>query len=165
MQEIALCDLKPNVDNVRKTKASSESMERLIASIKHNGMLKNLVVKKNGSGYIVTDGHRRLEALQEIHGLESSETIYCKVIEKDDSDTSVGLHANMMHEDMHPMDECEAIEKICAEGHGDYDSIAAQFGRTQKWVKQRIKLSELSPKSKERFRAMEFGIGLSLIHI
>ena len=161
MQEIALCDLKPNVDNVRKTKASSESMERLIASIKHNGLLKNLVVKKNGSGYIVTDGHRRLEALQGIHGLESDATVYCKVIEDTDNDTSVGLHANMMHEDMHPMDECEAIEKICAEGDGDFDSIAAQFGRTQKWVKQRIKLSELSPKSKERFRAMEFGIGVA----
>ena len=51
MQEIAICDLKPSKENVRKTKASDESMERLIASIKSKGLLKNLVVKKNGTGY------------------------------------------------------------------------------------------------------------------
>ena len=161
MQEIALCDLKPTENNVRKTKGSDENMERLIASIKHNGLLKNLVVKKNGTGYFVTDGNRRLQALLEIHGNNSNEVIECKVLEQNANETEVGLHANMMHEDMHPMDECEAIEAICAEGHGDYDSIAAQFGRTQKWVKQRVKLADLSPLAKEKFRAMEFGISVA----
>ncbi|BAQ87142.1 Helix-turn-helix [uncultured Mediterranean phage uvMED] len=161
MQEIALSDLKPTENNVRKTQGSDENMDRLVASIKHNGLLKNLVVKKNGSGYFVTDGNRRLQALLQIHGNNSAETIECKVLEQDANEKEVGLHANMMHEDMHPMDECEAIEAICAEGHGDYDSIAAQFGRTQKWVKQRVKLADLSPLAKEKFRAMEFGISVA----
>ena len=58
-------------------------MDRLVASIRHNGLLKNLVVKKNGSGYFVTDGNRRLKALLQIHGENSDETIQCKVLEQD----------------------------------------------------------------------------------
>ena len=161
MQEIALCDLKPTENNVRKTKGSDENMDRLVASIKHNGLLKNLVVKKNGKGYFVTDGNRRLEALLSIHGENSDATVECKVLETDANETEIGLHANMMHEHMHPMDECDAINHICEEGYGDYDSIAKQFGRTEKWVKQRVKLADLSPLAKEKFRAMEFGIAVA----
>ena len=161
MQEIALCDLKPTKNNVRKTKGADVNMDRLVASIKHNGLLKNLVVKKNGKGYFVTDGNRRLQALVNIHGKNSSEIVECKVIDENANETEVGLHANMMHENMHPMDECEAINKICEEGLGDYDSIASQFGRTERWVRQRVKLADLSPLAKEKFRAMEFGIAVA----
>ena len=161
IKQIPLCDLKSNPENVRKTKPSQTSMDRLVASINHNGLLKNLLVKKNGKGYVVTDGNRRLEALQGIYGNDSGQMIDCKVLEDNVSETDVGLHANMMHEDMHPMDECEAIERICLEGHGDYDSIAAQFGRTTLWVQQRIKLADLSDKAKRAFRNMEFGINVA----
>jgi len=161
MQEIALIDLKPTENNVRKTKGSDENMDRLVASIRHNGLLKNLVVKKNGSGYFVTDGNRRLQALLQIHGENSDATVDCKVLETEANETEVGLHANMMHEHMHPMDECDAINSICEQGLGDYDSIAKQFGRTVKWVKQRVTLADLSPLAKEKFRAMEFGISVA----
>ena len=156
MQEIAICDLKPSKENVRKTKASDESMERLIASIKSKGLLKNLVVKKNGTGYFVTDGNRRLQALQEIYGSNSGEAISCKILDDDANELEIGLHANTMHEHMHPLDECEAIDHIVEGGEMDYSGIALQFGQTERWVAQRVGLSQLSPLAKEKFRAMEF---------
>mgnify|MGYP001273478275 CR=1 FL=1 len=161
MQEIAICDLKPSKENVRKTKASDESMERLIASIKSKGLLKNLVVKKNGTGYFVTDGNRRLQALQEIYGSNSGEAISCKILDDDANELEIGLHANTMHEHMHPLDECEAIDHIVEGGEMDYSGIALQFGQTERWVAQRVGLSQLSPLAKEKFRAMEFGISVA----
>ena len=76
--QIALNQLKPNPNNVRKVKGNS--LDSLIASIKSRDLLHNLVVKKNGSGYIVIDGNRRFQALTKIHGKNSTEMIACKVM-------------------------------------------------------------------------------------
>ena len=155
--QIALNQLKPNPNNVRKVKGNS--LDSLIASIKSRDLLHNLVVKKNGSGYIVIDGNRRFQALTKIHGKNSTEMIPCKVIEE--NETEIGVMANMLREGMHPLDESEAINKVMADGEYSYDELAINWGQTTKWVKQRVALAELSKKVKAAFRNNEFGIGIA----
>jgi ParB-like chromosome segregation protein Spo0J len=60
MLQIPLNQLKPAKNNVRKVKSSSESLNALAASIESQGLLHNLVIRKNGKGYEVIDGNRRL---------------------------------------------------------------------------------------------------------
>ena len=160
MLQIPLNQLKPAKNNVRQVKASKESLSHLKASIESQGLLHNLVVMKNGSGYHVIDGNRRLQALFAIHGKASSEKIACVPITKDDQE--VGLHANMMREDMHPLDQCDVINKLCSDGEEDFDSVAKRFGQTNKWVQQRVALSELSPLAKQKFRNCEFNLGVAM---
>ena len=160
MLQIPLNQLKPAKQNVRQVKASSESLKALIASIKSQGMLHNLIVMKNGSGYNVIDGNRRLQALQKIHGKNSAEKIACMQI--NDNDQEIGLHANMMREDMHPLDQCDVITKLCSGGEEDFDSVAARFGQTPKWVEQRVALSELSSLAKQMFRNCDFNLGVAM---
>ena len=160
MLQIPLNQLKPAKQNVRQVKASSDSLNALVASIKSQGMLHNLVVMKNGSGYNVIDGNRRLQALQKIHGKSSAEKIACMQI--NDNDQEIGLHANMMREDMHPLDQCDVITKLCSGGDEDFDSVAARFGQTPKWVAQRITLSELSSLAKQMFRNCDFNLGVAM---
>jgi len=157
-KEILLSELKHSPNNVRQVKSSDASIDQLAASIKSKGLLHNLVVVKNGTGYNVIDGNRRLEALNKIYNSKST-PVNCIVIESEDNE--VGLHANMMRENMHPLDECDAINALVMDGSEDYDSVAARFGQTQKWVHQRVMLSELSDKAKGLFRANEFGIGVA----
>ena len=66
MLQIPLNQLKPAKNNVRQVKASKESLAHLKASIESQGLLHNLVVMKNGAGYHVIDGNRRLQALYAI---------------------------------------------------------------------------------------------------
>tara|TARA_R100001594_G_scaffold108765_1_gene143501 strand:+ start:976 stop:2625 length:1650 start_codon:yes stop_codon:yes gene_type:complete len=160
MLQIPLNQLKPAKNNVRQVKASKESLAHLKASIESQGLLHNLVVMKNGAGYHVIDGNRRLQALYAIYGKASSEKISCVPITKDDQE--VGLHANMMREDMHPLDQCDVISKLCREGSEDFDSVAKRFGQTSKWVEQRVTLSELSPLAKKKFRNCDFNIGVAM---
>ena len=160
MLQIPLNQLKPAKQNVRQVKASSDSLNALVASIQSQGMLHNLVVMKNGSGYNVIDGNRRLQALQKIHGKSSAEKIACMQI--NDNDQEVGLHANMMREDMHPLDQCDVITKLCSGGDEDFDSVAARFGQTTKWVGQRVALSELSSLAKQMFRNCDFNLGVAM---
>ena len=160
MLQIPLNQLKPAKNNVRQVKASKESLAHLKASIESQGLLHNLVVMKNGAGYHVIDGNRRLQALYAIYGKASSEKINCVPITKDDQE--VGLHANMMREDMHPLDQCDVISKLCGDGSEDFDSVAKRFGQTSKWVEQRVTLSELSPLAKKKFRNCEFNLGVAM---
>jgi len=155
--QIALNQLKPNPKNVRKVEA--DNLDKLIASIKSKDLLHNLVVQKNGTGYWVVDGHRRYKALCEIHGSKSDFVVDCKVIEE--GATEIGAMANMMREGMHPLDEADAINSVAQDGEFDYDTIAANWGQTRKWVMQRVALSELSSKVKEGFRNKEFGMGIA----
>lgn len=160
MLQIPLNQLKPAKQNVRQVKASTDALKSLIASIKAQGLLHNLVVMKNGSGYNVIDGNRRLQALTKIHGKSSVEKINCVIIK--DNDQEIGLHANMMREDMHPLDQCDVITKLCSGGEEDFDSVAARFGQTTKWVHQRVALSELSSLAKQMFRNCEFNLGVAM---
>ena len=161
MLQIPLNQLKHAKDNVRKVKSSSQSLNSLAASIESQGLLHNLVIRKNGKGYEVIDGNRRLEALKKIYGKEAANEINC--IEITESDNEVGLHANMMREDMHPLDECDVIHALCADGEEDFDSVGKRFSQTNQWVKQRVALSELSDKAKEMFRNYDFGIGVASV--
>ena len=159
MLQIPLKQLKPAKQNVRQVKATKSGIDQLAASIKSQGLLHNLVVMKNGNGYHVIDGNRRLVALQKINGKDSSVEISC--VEIKDNESEIGLHANMMREDMHPLDECDVIHALCADGEEDFDSVGKRFGQTNQWVRQRVALSELSDKAKEMFRNYEFGIGVA----
>ncbi len=159
MINLALAELKPAKNNVRTVKPDSAQMKQLVASIESQGLLHNLVVMKNGTGYEVIDGNRRLAALQKIHGKTSTHEVNCVEISSDDQ--LAGLHANMMREDMHPLDQCDVISALCAEGSHDLDSISKQFGQTKKWVEQRLALAELSNVAKKRFRNCDFNIGVA----
>mgnify|MGYP003645596370 CR=1 FL=1 len=155
--QIQLNQLKHGPNNVRTVEA--DNLDKLIASIKSRDMLHNLVVQKNGKGYNVIDGNRRYSALCKIHGATSAELIDCKVIE--DNATEIGAMANMLREGMHPLDEAEAINNVLTDGTMDYDSLAANWGQTKKWVMQRVSLSELSDLVKEGFRNKEFGLNVA----
>lgn len=156
-QQIPLSQLKHSPDNVRKVKSSKESIKQLAASIEAKGLLHNLVVVENGKGYNVIDGNRRLDALNKVY--KSNHLIPCIVL--DSNDNEVGLHANMMREDMHPLDECDVIQALVADGAEDFDSVAKRFGQTKRWVEQRVSLSELSDKAKEMFRAYRFNLAVA----
>lgn len=157
-QQIRLKELKHSPNNVRQVKASKSGHHQLVASIKSKGLLHNLVVTKNGSGYVVIDGNRRLDALNQIHS-DKNIPINCVVLDSDDAE--VGLHANMMRENMHPLDECDVILALVGDGQEDFASVAARFGQSDRWVKQRVSLAELSDKAKQMFRANEFNIGVA----
>ena len=116
-QQIPLRELKQSPHNVRQVKASKEGHWQLVASIRAKGLLHNLVVVKNGKGYNVIDGGRRLEALRQIHK-DKSTLINCVVLDSDDRE--VGLHANMIRENMHPLDECDVIMALVADGSEDF---------------------------------------------
>ena len=103
--------------------------------------------------YCVVAGNRRLAALQalaETGDIEAETPLPCHVLE-DADDTEIGLAENVMRVAMHPADQFIAFNAL-AEAGTPAEDIAARFGVTALFVKQRLKLARVSPALFETYR-------------
>tara|TARA_X000000368_G_scaffold276836_2_gene219644 strand:+ start:767 stop:2692 length:1926 start_codon:yes stop_codon:yes gene_type:complete len=159
--DLPLAKLVPGKRNVRKT--ATGSLDALIASIRAHGLIQNLTVRpvlnKKGSPtgrYEVIAGNRRLAALKalaEAGEIASNTALPCHVLDTGD-DTEIGLAENTIREAMHPADQFEAFHAMAEAGTGIED-IAARFGVTALFVRQRLKLARVSPVLFEAYRQGE----------
>ena len=153
--DLPLSKLFTGRSNVRKT--ATGSLDALIASIRAHGLIQNLTVRatlnKKGHStgrYEVIAGNRRLAALKalaEAGEIEPDTPLPCHVLDPDTaatSDTEIGLAENTIREAMHPADQFEAFHAMAVAGHG-LEDIAARFGVTALFVRQRLKLARVSP--------------------
>jgi len=135
--------------NPRRVKPDRDAHKRLVALIKAHGLLQPLVVRPSddkAKAFQVIAGNRRLAALKEIHRNNGDPKIPC-VLRKVDQDTAdaLSLGENFGREPMHPLDEAEAFARLaCQEGKGAA-AIASEFGVTDRYVRQRMKLATDPP--------------------
>ena len=132
--------------NVRKTQTKG-GIDELAASIEAHGLLQSLVVRKDGKKFAVVAGNRRLAALttlQKERKIDADFEVPCQVIGSDATATEISLAENTMRENMHPADECDAYRDLIDNGAPIVD-VAARFGKTETYVKQRLKLARVSP--------------------
>jgi ParB family chromosome partitioning protein len=154
---VALSKLRPSRQNPRWVKPRPEAHRRLVASIRAFGLLEPLVVRpipdKSGE-YQVIAGNRRLAALRQIHrDSKDDPKISCEVRDVDDPTAgALSLSENFVREAMHPLDEAEAFAKLAADEAKGAESIASQFGVTERYVRQRMKLAGLADVVKTAFR-------------
>ena len=150
---IALTDLVPSPDNVRKTGAKI-GIEELAASIEAHGLLQNLQVMEAASGtFEVVAGGRRLAALKLLakrKALSKDAPIPCNVLASEHA-TEISLAENEMRQAMHPADQFEAFKALIDAGQG-HEDVAARFGVTPTVVRQRLKLASVSPQLMALYR-------------
>jgi ParB/RepB/Spo0J family partition protein len=151
--EAKLHDLKIDPANVRQTDKAPD--EGLLASIRTKGLIIPLMVRKNGAGYFVTDGGKRLAALHILarDGEFDKTTPIACVMREDDAaaaaDTSLTL--NFIREGIHPVDEFEAFAKLVDAGRTP-DQISKGYGIPLKQVGQSLALGRLAPEVRQAWR-------------
>jgi ParB family chromosome partitioning protein len=163
---IPLSKLKKSPKNARKTPHSEASIEAYAASIAAKGILQNLVVEPEldtegaATGfYFVTIGEgRRLAQLLRAKRkqIKKTEPIRC-VIDTANDPHEISLDENVTRENMHPADQFEAFKKLADERGYGAEEIAARFGVTPNVVRQRMRLSAVSPRLIEAYRNGEMG--------
>ena len=148
---IPLSKLIPGRRNPRRVKPERDAHRRLVASIRAHGLLQPLVVRPDDNGgsggYRVTAGNRRLAALREIHrnaGKEPRVPCVIRAVADEDAADAQALAENFAREPMHPLDEAQAFAKLAREDGQGVDAIAADFGVTPAYVRQRMKLATLT---------------------
>jgi ParB/RepB/Spo0J family partition protein len=163
---IPLSKLVPSRRNPRRVRPERDAHRRLVASIRAHGLLQPLVVRPvivtgddgaNGrpGAYRVTAGHRRLAALREVHRGDDDPRVPCLVraADSDEAADTQALAENFAREPMHPLDEATAFAKLAREDGHNADAIAADFGVSPAYVRQRMKLADLSDAVQSAYRA------------
>jgi ParB/RepB/Spo0J family partition protein len=129
-------------------------LTEITESIRKVGLLQPLLVRKmlevggDRVVYEVIFGHRRLRAAKAA-GLTH---VPVKVRQMNDLEVlEAQLVENGQREDVHPLEEAEAFERLIKFHGRTAEEIAARIGKSRSHVFARLKLLELAPESREAF--------------
>jgi ParB family transcriptional regulator, chromosome partitioning protein len=141
--------LRMNPDN-RLKRHSKESVVRRAAEILDVGVLQNMVVEPaDGAGlYMIQAGNGRYLSIE--HNIKKGLLpktfgVECKVNSEGFSSDAIKIAENSNRTNLHPVEEFQAFSRMIELEGRDLKAVANAYGRTQKFVTQRLKLSKLSP--------------------
>ena len=156
VQNLSIDSVVPDPQQPRKT-FDGDSLQLLSQSIKEHGVLQPITVRKSGRDYIIVMGERRYRASK----LAGQKTIPAIVREYADNDVlEVQIIENLQRRDVEPTEEAEAITFLM--DRYDPAEIAKRLGRTENFVRQRIKLAGLIEGFKHYVRNGEMTISLGV---
>ena len=148
LELIPIIDIGPNPDQPREN-FSPEGIEELAESIREKGVLQPVIVKKKpeaGSGvepkhkYELICGERRLKASL-LAGLEKIPALIKEVAQGDLLEWA--LIENIQREDLNPLEEARAFERLLAERGLSQEEVAKRVGKNRATVANAVRLLRL----------------------
>lgn len=137
--ELDISKIRPNADQPRKN-FDKTALEEMAASIREHGVLQPLVVRKDDDGYTIIAGERRFRAAN-MAGLETVPVIVKDLSDKDVME--IALIENVQREDLNPIEEAMAYEKLIKDYHLTQNEIGKQIGKSRAAVANIIRLLNL----------------------
>ncbi|MGN1340095.1 MAG: ParB/RepB/Spo0J family partition protein [Oscillospiraceae bacterium] len=120
---------------------SGEELNSLAVSIRENGILQPINVRKCGVNYEIVSGERRLRAAK-MCGLDE---VPCIVIDADDEKSAVlALIENIQRRDLSFFEEAVAIEKLISYYGLTQEEAAARLGKAQSTIANKLRLLRFS---------------------
>ncbi|WP_108424452.1 ParB/RepB/Spo0J family partition protein [Flagellimonas amoyensis] len=156
MQMLGIESVFPDSGQPRKT-FDEQSLHHLAQSIAEHGVLQPITVRKSEEGYTIVIGERRFRA-SKLAGLT---TIPAMVRDYVDTEVlEVQIIENLQRKDVEPTEEAEAIQFLL--DRYEPTEIAKRLGRSENYVRQRIKLAGLIEGFKAFVRTGEMTISLGV---
>jgi ParB family transcriptional regulator, chromosome partitioning protein len=131
--------LRPNKFQPR-TQMDDERIEELARSIKANGIIQPIVVRKVEQGYEIIAGERRWRAAQRA-GLLKVPVVVRDIPE--DRLLAVALIENIQRENLNPIEEAVAYRRLSDEFHLTQEQIADAVGKDRSSVANYVRLLRL----------------------
>jgi len=141
---------------------NDEDIASLAASIKAQGILQPLVLRKRGRRYQLIAGERRLRAAKEA-GLSSVPAV---VREADDRQMlALALMENLQRRDLGPIEKAEGFRRLAEDFGLTQEQIAEQVGFSRPAVANFLRLLELPDTVQDLLRAgrLQMGHGRALL--
>jgi ParB family chromosome partitioning protein len=146
-----------------------ESLEDLATSIRSQGVVQPIVVRPIGKlgpsqRYEIIAGERRWRAAQ-LAGLGEIPAIVKDVADEDAIE--MALIENIQREDLNPLEEASALDRLIREFDLTHAEAATAVGRSRAAVSNLLRLQELSDKVKSMLekRQLEMGHARALLSI
>jgi ParB family transcriptional regulator, chromosome partitioning protein len=138
-QEIDADLLTPNPFQPR-TVMDEERIDELAQSIRANGIIQPIVVRKTAAGYEIVAGERRWRAAQRAGLLK------VPVVVRDTPDhqlLAAALIENIQREDLNPIEEAHAYRRLIDELQLTQDQIADAVGKDRSTIANTLRLLKL----------------------
>lgn len=139
---IKVTDIEPNSSQPRK-KFDEDALQELAESIKHVGVIQPLILQKKDKHYEIIAGERRWRAAR-LAGLKEIPAII-----KDYSPqeiVEIALIENIQREDLNPIEEAIAYQKLIAEFKLKQDEVAERVSKSRTAITNSMRLLKLDPR-------------------
>jgi ParB family transcriptional regulator, chromosome partitioning protein len=145
-QLIPVSRIAPNADQPRKN-FSTETIEELANSIREKGVLQPIIVKKKGDGaFEIVCGERRFRAAT-LCGLTEMPAIIKDIADEDFLEWA--LIENIQREDLNPIEEAEAYQRLVEERMISQEEVAKRVGKNRVTVTNTLRLLRLPEEVKQ----------------
>jgi len=141
--EVDVDRLAPS-DYQPRTMMNTARLDELAASIRANGVIQPIVVRKTADGYRIIAGERRWRAAQKA-GLTRVPVVVKEVTGPDAQGRllQMALIENIQREDLNAIEEAKAYRRLADEFSLTQDAIAAAVGRDRATIANTLRLLKL----------------------
>ena len=154
-RRVPIAEIRPNPRQPRRY-FDEERIAELAESIRHQGILQPLVVRKVEDGYELIIGERRFRAAQRA----SLERV--PVIVKDVSNAEsleMALVENIQREELTPIEEALAYRQLMEEFHLTQEEVATRVGKSRPVVTNLLRILNLPEEIKEEVDRGAISVG------
>jgi len=119
-----------------------DRIEELAQSIRANGIIQPLVVRRRAERYQLVAGERRWRAAK-IAGVAQVPAVIQDV--PDERLLEITLIENIQREDLNPIETAQAFDRLCRELHLNHDEVGRRTGKDRSTIANLIRLLQLPP--------------------
>jgi ParB family chromosome partitioning protein len=137
--ELPVDSIAPNPKQPRKD-FDDKALQDLAASLRQSGVLQPVVVRRLGEGYQLVVGERRWRAAKRA-GMTRIPAVIREV--SDAESLELALVENLLREDLNPMEEAEAYQRLLAEFGWTQEELAQRVSRDRSSIANCLRLLKL----------------------
>ena len=139
---IDINDIKPNKDQPRKT-FNEEKLKELANSIKENGVIQPLIIRKAQNGYELVAGERRWRAAR----IAEIKKVPCIIRNFDEKQNMiVAIIENMQRENLDPIEEALGLNEMIKRFEFTQEQVSNALGKSRAYIANSLRLLKLPEK-------------------
>jgi len=143
--ELDPTEIKPDPLQPRQV-FDEAKIDELAASLKEHGVIQPLIVRRVGGTYRLVAGERRLRAALKA-GIDKVPVV---LREMDDREAmEVSLVENLQREELGPLEQADAFQRLIDEFGLTQEEVAARVGKSRPEVANTVRLLKLEPEVKK----------------
>jgi len=140
LKEIPIDKIRPGRYQPRKN-LDQESLEDLAQSIRSQGLIQPIVLRRMNDGYEIIAGERRWRAVQ-MAGLQQIPAIIRDI--PDEAAMAMGLIENIQRRDLNAIEEAVALQRLIMEFRLTHQEVAEAVGKSRTVVSNLLRLLKLN---------------------
>ena len=152
---IAIDAIAPNPVQPRSV-FQPEQLEELAASIRANGIIQPLIVRRVGQQYQIVAGERRWRAAK-IAGLSEVPVVVQEVADR--QMLELALIENIQREDLNPIEEAQAYERLISDFGLTQEDVSRRVGKNRATIANMLRLLRLPPEVQQWLRENRLSTG------